>query len=172
MCIPQCGDGKRAGSETWDDGGVTNGDECSSTWTIESGYIWVGGTTSTRDTCSACTSGLYPDAAKSSCVPTCGDGKRAGSEACDDGGVTNDDGCSSNMNNWRWICLKRRFYNYKDGTKYKGYWDWKMVVLRDMDKELYTLQTDKYSTKASGTKTSIKARSNSKFYCIILKLKV
>ena len=48
----------------------------------------------------------------------------------------------------------------------------KMVVLRDMDKELYTLQTDKYSTKASGTKTSIKARSNSKFYCIILKLKV
>ena len=48
----------------------------------------------------------------------------------------------------------------------------KMVVLREMDKELYTLQTDKYSTKASGTKTSIKARSNSKFYCIILKLKV
>ena len=95
MCIPQCGDGKRAGSETWDDGGVTNGDGCSSTWTIESGYIWVGGTTSTRDTCSACTAGLYPDAVKSSCVPTCGDGKRAGSEACDDGGVTNDDGCSS-----------------------------------------------------------------------------
>ena len=48
----------------------------------------------------------------------------------------------------------------------------KMVVLREMDKELYTLQTDKYSTKASGTKTSIKARSNFKFYCIILKLKV
>ena len=48
----------------------------------------------------------------------------------------------------------------------------KMVVLRDMDKELYTLQTDKYSTKASGTKTSIKARSNAEFYCIILKSKV
>ena len=50
--------------------------------------------------------------------------------------------------------------NYKDGTKYKGYWDGKMVVLRDMDKELYTLQMDKYSTKASGTKTSIKAKIN------------
>ena len=62
--------------------------------------------------------------------------------------------------------------NYKDGTKYKGYWDGKMVVLRDMDKELYILQMDKYSTKASGTKTSIKARSNSKFYCMILNSKV
>ena len=48
----------------------------------------------------------------------------------------------------------------------------KMVVLRDMDKELNTLQTDKYLTKASGTKTSIKARSNAKFYCIVLKSKV
>ena len=43
----------------------------------------------TKYTCTLCSAGLYPDSAKSSCIPTCGDGLRAGSEACDDGYTTN-----------------------------------------------------------------------------------
>ena len=62
--------------------------------------------------------------------------------------------------------------NYKDGTKYKGYWDWKDGGFKRHGQELNTLQTDKYSTKGSGTKTSFKARSNAKIYCIVLKSKV
>ena len=46
----------------------------------------------------------------------------------------------------------------------------KMVVTRDMDLELYTLQTDKYSTKASGTEISIKAKSNTKLFTFRHKL--
>ena len=93
--VPQCGDGLRAGSEERDDGGIVNGDGWSSTWTIQAGYIWTGGTPTTKDTWTTCTAELYPDTAKSSCVPQCGDGKRAGSEECDDGGVVSGDGWSS-----------------------------------------------------------------------------
>ena len=39
----------------------------------------------TKYTCTLYSAGLYPDSAKSSCIPTCGDGLWAGSEACDDG---------------------------------------------------------------------------------------
>ena len=45
-----------------------------------------------------------------------------------------------------------------------------IVVLRGMDKELYTLQMDKYSTKASGRRTSIKARSNTKLFTFVHQL--
>ena len=34
------GDGKRLGTESWDDGNSSSGDGCSSSWTIESGYTW------------------------------------------------------------------------------------------------------------------------------------
>ena len=95
VCEPHCGDSKRAGSETCDDGNTSNGDGCSSSCAIESNYIWNGGSTSSADTCTACTAGLSPDATKTSCVATWGDSKRAGSETCDDGNTTSGDGCSS-----------------------------------------------------------------------------
>ena len=46
------GDGKRTGVETWDDGNVISGDGWSSTWTVESGFTWTGGSSSSKDICS------------------------------------------------------------------------------------------------------------------------
>jgi cysteine-rich repeat protein len=39
ILLATCGDGKRFGSEQCDDGNKVNGDGCSSTCTLESGYI-------------------------------------------------------------------------------------------------------------------------------------
>lgn len=61
-----------------DDGNLINGDGCSSTCTIETGY-----------TCTA------PLLAKSVCTEVCGDGIYLGFLQCDDGNLLNDDGCSS-----------------------------------------------------------------------------
>ena len=46
------GDARRTGSEAWDDGNISNGDGCSSTWTVESGYKCTGGSITSKDTCS------------------------------------------------------------------------------------------------------------------------
>ena len=45
------GDGRRFNSLTtyWDDGNNINGDGWSSTWAIESGWKWLGGSTATSD---------------------------------------------------------------------------------------------------------------------------
>ena len=94
-CVAVWGDGLRAGAETCDDQNTSNGDGCSSTCTIESNYIWTGGTTSSKDTCSACPAGQPPDSGKTSCQAVWGDGLRAGSETCDDQNTSNGDGCSS-----------------------------------------------------------------------------
>ena len=90
-----CGDGLRAGAETCDDQNTSNGDGCTSTCTIESNYIWTGGTTSSKDTCSACLAGQPPNALKTACLAVWGDGLRAGSEECDDQNTANSDGWSS-----------------------------------------------------------------------------
>lgn len=68
-----CGDALKDGTEACDDGNVTNGDGCSSTCSIETGW-----------NCS----GL-------SCSPILGDGLLLGNEQCDDGNLSNGDGCSS-----------------------------------------------------------------------------
>ncbi len=70
-----CGNGIVELSEQCDDGNTSNGDGCSSTCTIESGYTCAG--------------------SPSACVTTCGDGIMAGIEQCDDGNTSNGDGCSS-----------------------------------------------------------------------------
>ena len=94
--IPHWGDGKRAGSEIWDDANTSSGDGCSSDCSlIESGYSCSGGTTLSQDTWTLWTSGLYPNGAKSQWIPTCGDGLKAGSEKWDDGNLVNNDGCKS-----------------------------------------------------------------------------
>ena len=80
----------------------SSGDGCSSTCTIESNYVCSGGTTSSKDTCTACSAGYYQNTAKSACETHWGDGLRVGSEACDDQNTANSDGCSST---WTFINL-------------------------------------------------------------------
>ena len=107
--VTHCGDSKRAGSEKCDDGNINDGDGCSSTWTlIESSWVWSGGTSTSKDTWTFCTSGFYQNDAINPTiwVTHCGDGKRAGTEKCDDGNTMNGDGwstdCSSIESGFVW----------------------------------------------------------------------
>ena len=86
------GDGIITGAEGWDDGNRNNRDGCSSLWSIETGWIWSGGSNSTKDSCSE----------------TCGDGKRFNLILTywDDGNTNNGDGCSSLWSieiGWTWL---------------------------------------------------------------------
>src|SRR6185369_17272216 len=67
--------GMVASNELCDDGGQADGDGCSASCTIESGYTCAG--------------------APSACTGICSDGLIRGSETCDDGGTNGGDGCSS-----------------------------------------------------------------------------
>ena len=79
FCLPVvCGNGSREGLEACDDRNSLDGDGCSSTCTVESGY-----------TCSFLIAHDF-------CTTTCGDGIKAGKETCDDGNLINGDGCDSN----------------------------------------------------------------------------
>ena len=80
-----------------DDGNSSSGDGCSSNClTIESGYVWTGGSPTTKDTCTLWSAGFYPDITKASWITLWGDGLRAGSEKWDDANTSSGDGCSSN----------------------------------------------------------------------------
>lgn len=70
-----CGDGIIQAGEQCDDGNVVNGDGCSSTCQVQTGYSCSG--------------------TPSVCTTICGDGIKVGAEQCDDGNVVNGDGCSS-----------------------------------------------------------------------------
>ncbi len=120
-CVPICGDGLVEGTEACDDGcggngcsGLDNGDGCSSTCTIESGFscnaseptvcsaVCGNGTVQTGfETCDQGANDGVPldnnDGCSSTCqletgwtcsgincTPTCGDGLTRGSEGCDD----------------------------------------------------------------------------------------
>jgi len=76
-CSTVCGDARRVGNETCDDGNDASGDGCSHC-SVEPGFLCLGGTEHVRD----------------NCHPICGDGQRV-NEACDDGNTVNGDGCSS-----------------------------------------------------------------------------
>lgn len=60
-------------SEECDDAGTADGDGCSSTCTVETGYVCSG--------------------TLSVCVTDCGDGLRVGDENCDDGVASGTAGC-------------------------------------------------------------------------------
>jgi cysteine-rich repeat protein len=78
--IGVCGDGFRRHSfEACDDGNTEDGDGCSSSCTIEPGWLCDGGSWTSADTCF---------------FPVCGDMKREGPEGCDDGNLEAGDGCS------------------------------------------------------------------------------
>ena len=132
------GDGKRTGVETWDDANVNSGDGWSSTWTVESGYIWTGGSSTTKDVWSE----------------MCGDGVRFNliSTYWDDKNTINGDGCSSTWtvesgftwtggssttkDTWTEIC--------GDGVKFNTistYWDDKNLVNKDGCSSSWTVET-------------------------------
>ena len=95
---PIWGDGKVVSPEVCDDGNVNNGDGCNSSCsTIEAGYMWAGGSSTSKDTCSLCTTGFYSQGTStpSSWVSKWGDGILAGSENWDDGNTNSGDGCNS-----------------------------------------------------------------------------
>ena len=108
--VTHCSDSKRAGSEKCDDGNINDDDGCSSTWTsIESSWVWSGGTTTSKDTWTFCTSGFYQNDASNPTiwVTHCGDSKVAGNEVWDDGNNIDGDGCTYNWmkieDNWIWV---------------------------------------------------------------------
>ena len=103
------GDGIKVGTEKWDDGNTIDGDGCNSSWaSVESGWVWTGGNSSTKDTCSFCTTGIYQNDSTNptAWVPHWGDGLKAGSEKCDDGNTNNGDGCKNDCttieSSWVW----------------------------------------------------------------------
>ena len=64
-----------------------------STCTVETGWLWENGTTSSADTCE----------------PICGDGLHVISEQCDDGNIVNSDGCSD-------VCTIETGYEWSGGS--------------------------------------------------------
>ncbi|MDG2305489.1 MAG: DUF4215 domain-containing protein [Candidatus Binatia bacterium] len=113
-----CGDGVAVlGREACDDGDTDNGDGCSSTCTVESGWDCSSGTCvdinecatnadncDTNATCSNttgnfdcdCNAGYTGDG--QTCETECGDGIPVGAEECDDGNTNDGDCCSSTCN--------------------------------------------------------------------------
>ena len=110
LWVTQWGDGKEAGTEKWDDGNANNSDGCNSSWTsVESSWVWTGGSTSSKDVWTFCTSGWYQNNAitPTTWVTQWGDGKEAGTEKCDDNNTIDGDGCKGDWSTvetgWVWI---------------------------------------------------------------------
>ena len=108
------GDRIKTGAEGWDDGNTNNGDGCSSSWLIETGWIWRGGSISSWDIWSE----------------ICGDGKRFNSNQTywDDGNTNSGDGCSSTClveTGWTWnggsnISLDKCIEVWGDGIRFNS----------------------------------------------------
>ncbi len=77
VCISNaiCGDGIVQAGESCDDGNTTNGDGCTATCSVQSGFTCAG--------------------SPSVCTSVCGDGLVAAGESCDDGNNVPGDGCSA-----------------------------------------------------------------------------
>ena len=106
-CITHWGDGLRAGSEKWDDGNTSNGDGWSSDCTsVESNYVWSGGSVTFKDTCIFCTTGFYQNDPLNPTlwIPHWSDGRKAGNEKWDDANTINGDGWSSN-----WLSIETNY---------------------------------------------------------------
>lgn len=79
----QCGNGRLSSAEACDDGNTDNLDGCDAICRIETGWEC--------ESSNPYGSGL---GGSSQCTPICGDGRRVGSEGCDDGNQQSGDGCS------------------------------------------------------------------------------
>lgn len=96
-CKPICGNGKLIGSELCDDGNDTDGDG------YELLYIMC---FSCYSDCTKIERGYYCPIPGDACYTTCGDGIYAGSEICDDGNTTYNDGCYKDCTGEAgWQCL-------------------------------------------------------------------
>ena len=114
-CITHWGDGKRAGDEKWDDGNINDNDGCSSDClSIDSGWVWSGGTSTTKDTCESWSKGFYPNDVTSPafCIPHWGDSIKAGNEKWDDGNIKDNDGCKGDWSKVedQWVCSGGSLY--------------------------------------------------------------
>ena len=115
ICVPHWGDGFKAGDEKWDDGNINDNDGCSSDCSsIDSGWVWSGGTSTTKDACESWTKGFYPYdvTSPSFCVPHWGDGFKAGNEKWDDGNINDNDGCKGDWSKVedQWVCSGGSLY--------------------------------------------------------------
>ena len=104
--IPHWADSRRAGSEACDDGNLVDGDGCSSSWTIESGYSCSGGSVTSKDTWAKWDPGYIQDISNpSKWITVCGDGLRAGSEKWDDANTSSGDGCKGDWSSVESGCV-------------------------------------------------------------------
>jgi len=100
ICEPAvgCGNGSIQAGEGCDDGNTTNGDGCSASCGIENGFPCNQTPPGSVDDAS-CQSGVCDTTGGQPgvCEPAqaCGNSVREGAEICDDGNVTNGDGCES-----------------------------------------------------------------------------
>ena len=116
------GDGKKYTSDTkfWDDGNTIDNDGWSSSWYIEVGWKWSGGSSNSKDTWSE----------------IWGDGKRFNSNTTywDDGNIESGDGWSSTWsieNGWKWsggskVTADNWIEIWGDGIRFNSnltYWD-------------------------------------------------
>ena len=88
-----CGDSKRFNllSSYWDDGNILNGDGCNSLWGIEVGWIWTGGSSTSKDSWSE----IWGDSKRFNSIST----------YWDDGNLLNNDGWNSTCateSGWTW----------------------------------------------------------------------
>ncbi len=90
VCEPAnvCGNGIREGAEICDDGNTANGDGCETSCRLTNGQPCTLGPQCDSFVC---------DPVSMVCEPAnvCGNGVREGTEVCDDGNITNGDGCES-----------------------------------------------------------------------------
>ena len=51
VCVSECGDGKKVGTEACDDGNLVDGDGCDQTCIVETGWNCTGGSVVNSDLC-------------------------------------------------------------------------------------------------------------------------
>eukprot|EP01017_Pseudomicrothorax_dubius_P027204 TRINITY_DN3103_c0_g1_i3.p1 TRINITY_DN3103_c0_g1~~TRINITY_DN3103_c0_g1_i3.p1 ORF type:complete len:509 (+),score=-25.05 TRINITY_DN3103_c0_g1_i3:119-1645(+) len=116
----RCGDGYLTDDEECDDGNIANGDGCSSTCQIQSGYgcqyspsqcfachsACTKCTGTSQNECLVCQSG-YVLVRGRSCLATCGNGVVEGVEECDDGNNIPNDGCTNCTIDQGYFCYSR-----------------------------------------------------------------
>lgn len=105
-----CGDNIRVGNEVCDHGNTLESDGWAADWrSIDTSWVWSGGTLTNPDVCSKWTSGLYQNDATTPtlCVPHWGDGFKEGNEKWDDGNTVNGDGCKGDWTKVEigWVCI-------------------------------------------------------------------
>ena len=160
--MPTWGDGLRAGSEAWDDANTSGGDGCSSACTtIESKYVWAGGSTTSKDTCFTCAKGFIPSKTGNQWVPVWGDGYRASLEAWDDGNTQDGDGWPSDCKNIDpgWVCFGGEFGLIDIWTKcdvgYSTNIDFSNCIGSEVPRDTQHMATAAMFAALFGTSTSV-----------------